>query len=107
MHKNSTPRQRDTSRGDIPKTSEATDEALVVQFEYPQRVGTVDRSESGKLDVSIQPQRKVLKSVGVGLLVGVGTGAMLGLTGAVVGLIVGLVRRHRMSGPPCYRKTSP
>lgn len=105
---------------------EATDEALVVQFEFPRRVGTVDRSEIGKMDVSIQPQRKVLKSVGVGLLVGAGTGAIiglasgddqgtflaftaeekalmggavLGLTGVVVGLIVGLVRRQDVWSP--------
>lgn len=106
---------------------EATDDALVVQFEFPRRVGTVDRFEIGKMDVSIHPQRKVLKSVGVGLLVGAGTGAliglasgdddpqqwfafsaeekalmggaMLGVTGAVVGLIVGLVRRSDVWSP--------
>ena len=106
---------------------EATREALVVQFEYPSRVATVDRSEIGKMDISIQQQRKVLKSFGVGLLVGAGSGAliglasgdddpqqwfaftaeekalvggaMLGLTGGVVGLIVGLVRRQDVWSP--------
>lgn len=105
---------------------EATREALVVQFEYPRRVSTVDRSEIGKMDVSIQRQRKVLKSFGVGLLVGAGSGvlvglasgddqncficftaeekalvvgAMLGLTGGAVGLILGLVRRQDVWSP--------
>jgi hypothetical protein len=105
---------------------EATDEALVVQFEFPRRVGTVDRSEIGKMDVSIQREQKVLKSAGVGLLLGAGAGAMLGLasgddqgtflaftaeekalmggaalglTGVVVGLIVGLVRRPDVWSP--------
>ena len=49
---------------------EATDEALLVQFEYPARTETVDRSEIAAMDVSTQGQRKVLKSVGVGFLVG-------------------------------------
>ncbi len=103
---------------------ETTDEALVVQFEYPRRKETVDRSEIAAMEVSIQGtpgQRKVLKSVGVGFLVGSVSGVLvglasgdddpqrwfaysagekaaiggvaLGLTGAAVGLIVGLVRR--------------
>ncbi len=99
---------------------ETTDDALVVQFEYPRRRETVDRSEIAAMEVATEGQRKVLKSVGVGLLVGALSGAAiglasgddegtflafsaeekaamggvaLGLTGAVVGLIVGLVRR--------------
>jgi hypothetical protein len=105
---------------------EATDEALVVQFEYPRRVGTVDRSEIGKLDISIERERKVLKSLGVGLLIGASSGAviglasgddqncficftaeekalvggaMLGLTGGVVGLFVGLARPQEIWSP--------
>ncbi len=99
---------------------ETTDEALVVQFEYPRRKETVDRSEIAAMEVATQGERKVLKSVGVGLLIGALSGAAVGLasgddegtflafsaeekaamggvalgvTGAVVGLIVGLVRR--------------
>ena len=105
---------------------EATDEALLVQFEYPARTETVDRSEIAAMDVSTPGQRKVLKSVGVGFLVGALSGAfiglasgddedsfisfsaeekaaiggvMLGLTGAATGLIVGLVRRHDVWSP--------
>jgi len=109
---------------------ETTDEALVVQFEYPRRRETVDRSEIAAMEVSIpgtQGQRRVLKSVGVGLLVGSVSGVLvglasgdddpqqwfafsagekaaiggvaLGLTGAAVGLIVGLVRRHEVWSP--------
>ncbi len=106
---------------------EATDEALVVQFEFPARLETVERSEIAAMEVSIQGQRKVLKSVGVGLLVGAVTGVaaglasgdddpnrflafsagekaaiggvVLGLTGATVGLIVGSVRRHEVWSP--------
>ena len=105
---------------------EATREALVVQFEYPRRVATVDRSEIGKMDISIQQQRKVLKSFGGGLLVGAGSGAViglasgddqncficftaeekalvggaaLGLAGGAVGLILGLVRRRDVWSP--------
>ena len=106
---------------------ETTDEALVVQFEYPRRMGPVERSEIVELEVSIQRQRRVLKSLGVGLLVGAGSGvllglasgddppemflaftaeekalvggAMLGLTGGVVGLIVGLVQRQDVWSP--------
>ena len=100
----------------------ATDQALVVQFEYPRRLETVDRSRIAAVEVSTPGQRKILKSVGVGFLVGAGSGALmglasgddppqqwfaftaeekaamlgvgLGLTGAAVGLIVGLVRRN-------------
>ena len=106
---------------------EATDEALLIQFEYPARTETVDRSEIAAMDVSTQGGRKVLKSVGIGLLAGAGTGAliglasgdddpgtflafskeekaafgaaMLGVTGAAAGLIVGLVRRHDVWSP--------
>ena len=105
---------------------EATDEAFVIQFEFPRRVGPVERSEIAAMDVSIQRQRKVLKGLGVGLLLGAASGvviglasgddeggliaftaeekalmagAMLGLTGGVVGLIVGLVRRHDVWSP--------
>ena len=100
---------------------EATDGALVVQFEYPRRMETLDRSEITAMEVSTQGQRKVLKSVGVGFLVGATSGVFiglasgddqggfiaftaeekaamagvgLGLTGAAVGLIAGLVRRQ-------------
>ena len=88
----------------------------MVQFEFPARLETVDRSEIAAMDVSIQRQRKVLKSVGVGSLVGALSGAFIGLAsgdddlfsppekaliagvalslaGAAVGLVVGLVRR--------------
>ena len=106
---------------------ETTDEALVVQFEYPRRVETVDRSEIAAIEVSTPGKRKVLKSVGVGFLVGAGSGALmglasgddpqqewfaftaeekavmmgvgLGLTGAAVGLIVGLVGRNDVWSP--------
>ncbi len=106
---------------------EATYQAIVVQFEYPRRVETVDRSEIAAIEVSTPGQRKVLKSVGVGFLVGAGSGALmglasgddpqqewfaftaeekavmggvgLGLTGAAVGLIVGLVRRNDVWSP--------
>ena len=105
---------------------ETTDESLVVQFEYPRRRETVARSEIAAMEVATQGQRKVLKSVGVGLLVGALSGAAIGLasgndqgtflafsaeekaamggvalgvTGAVVGLIVGLVRRNDIWSP--------
>ncbi len=102
------------------------DEALVVQFEYPRRLETVQRSEIAAMEVSTPGQRKLLKSVGIGFLVGAGTGVLiglasgddegsflaytaeekaamagvaLGLTGAAVGLIVGLVRRQDVWSP--------
>ena len=105
---------------------DATREALVVQFEDPRRVVTVDRSEIGKMDISIQQQRNVLKGVGAGLLVGAGSGALiglasgddencficftaeekalvgaaaLGLAGGAVGLIFGLVRQWDVWSP--------
>lgn len=108
---------------------EATDEAFVIQFEFPRRAGSVERSEIAAMDVSIQGRRKVFKSLGVGLLVGAGSGAMiglmsgddkgtflaftaeekalmggaaLGLVGGVVGLIVGLTRR-----PDAWSPVSP
>ena len=101
---------------------EATDEALVVQFEFPARVGTIDRTEIAAMDVSIRRERKVLRSMGVGLLIGAGSGALLGLasgdddprqwfafsaeekaviagiglglTGGLVGLVTGLLRKR-------------
>ena len=78
------------------------------------------------METSTPGQRKVLKSVGIGFLVGAGTGVLiglasgddqgsflaytaeekaamagvaLGLTGAAVGLIVGLVRRQDVWSP--------
>ena len=105
---------------------EATDDALVVQFEFPRRVGTVDRSDITNMEVSIQRERRVLKGLGVGLLVGAGGGVVLGLAsgddqagfisftaeekammgavalglvGGVVGLIAGAAVRHDIWSP--------
>jgi hypothetical protein len=100
---------------------EATNEEIVVQFEYPRRLATVDRSDITGLDVSVERERKVLKGLGVGALVGAGTGVVIGLAsgddegtflaftaeekalvmgiglgavGGVVGLIVGALDRN-------------
>jgi hypothetical protein len=99
---------------------EATNEELVVQFEYPRRLATVDRSDITGLDVSVERQRKVLKGLGVGALVGAGSGVLIGLAsgddegflaltaeekavimgiglgavGGVVGLVVGALDRN-------------
>ena len=110
----------------IGTVQEATDEALVVRFEYPRRLETVDRSEITAMEVSTRGQRKVLKSVGVGFLVGAVSGVLigflsgddqgsflaftaeekavifgigLGLTGAAAGLVVGLLRRPDVWSP--------
>lgn len=48
---------------------EATDEAFIVQFEFPRSVRPFERSEIAAMDISIGRQRKVLQGLGVGLLV--------------------------------------
>ena len=58
---------------------EATHEALVVQFEFPRRVATVDRSKIVTMQVSIRQERRVLKGLRTGLLVGAASGLVLGL----------------------------
>ena len=63
----------------IGTVQEATDEALVVQFEFPARVGTVDRSEIAEMDVLIGRERRGLQGLGVGFLAGAGAGALIGL----------------------------
>lgn len=100
---------------------EATSEALVVQFEYPRRVATVDRSDITGMDVSVRQERRVLKGLGVGMLIGAGSGVIiglasgddegtffafsaeekaamagigLGLVGGAVGLVVGAINTH-------------
>jgi len=99
----------------------ATSEALVVQLEYPRRVVTVDRADITGMDVSVAQERKLRKSLGVGMLIGAGSGVViglasgddegtflafsaeekamaaglgLGLVGGAVGLIVGAINTH-------------
>lgn len=55
---------------------EVTDEAVVVQFEFPLRI---DRSEIMDMEVSIRRQRRTLKGLGYGVLAGAVSGAMIGL----------------------------
>jgi hypothetical protein len=108
-------------RDAVGTVQEATDTSLVVQFDYPARLGTVDRAEIAAMDVSIRQETKIRKSAGVGFLIGAGSGVLiglasgddepgwfsftaeekaamigvgLGLTGGVVGLVIGLVNRH-------------
>ena len=107
--------------GAVGTVQEVTREALVVQFENPRGLGTVDRSAIVGMDVSVRRERRVLGGLGKGLLIGAGGGAvlglasgddppgwlsfsaeekalmfgvMLGVTGGVVGLIAGAVRQH-------------
>ena len=73
-------------RGAVGTVQEATEEALVVQFAHRRVVGqalcsicTVDRSEIAVIDVSIRRERRLLKSFGIGLLVGAPIGTVIGL----------------------------
>jgi hypothetical protein len=104
----------------------ATDEELVVRFEYPRRLATVDRSDITGMDISVRRERKVLKGLGVGVLVGASSGVLiglasgddegsflaftaeekamiaglgLGLVGGAVGLIVGALNRNDVWAP--------
>jgi hypothetical protein len=59
----------------------ATGEALVIQFQFPRHQATVQRDAIEKMEVSIRRETRILKGLGVGTLVGAGTGAILGLAG--------------------------
>jgi hypothetical protein len=57
---------------------EATDEAYVVQFEFPRVLGSVGRSDIAAMDVLVGRERRGLSGLGRGLLVGAGVGALFG-----------------------------
>jgi hypothetical protein len=58
---------------------EATGEELVVRFEDPRRVETVDRAHITGMDVRVGEERRRLKGLGVGALIGAGSGVVIGL----------------------------
>lgn len=105
---------------------EATAEGFVVQFESPRLLGTVEHDQIEALDVSTGGERHVLRALGIGFLIGAGGGAVagfasgdsgggfmvftpmeaaamgavgLGLAGAVVGLAVGIAKKHDVWSP--------
>lgn len=105
---------------------EATDDSLLVQFVNPRRLVRIERDAITVLEVSIDRHGHALKGLGMGTLVGAGTGAVLGLasgddppgflaftagekalvlgvffgaTGAVVGLIAGALTRSDVWSP--------
>ena len=105
---------------------ELTPEGLVVQFENPRLLGTVERDQISAIDVSIRSERHVLRGMGRGFLIGAASGlvlglasgddqggfiaftaeekaamlgAGLGLAGTVIGLVAGLATKHDVWSP--------
>lgn len=105
---------------------QSTTDAVQVQFEFPRRLVTVDRSDITAMDVSVGTRRSIGKGIGIGVLVGAGSGVLiglasgddeegfirfsaeekslvaglgLGLVGGVVGLIAGAANRHDVWAP--------
>jgi len=107
---------------------EVTQDALVVLFHNPRRSGRIDRADITAMEISVGRERRALRGMGIGALVGGGTGAVLGLmsgddpadcwllcfsaeekaamfgiglglTGAVTGLLAGLLVRHDVWSP--------
>lgn len=101
-------------------------DGVLVQFEAPRRLVTLDRSTVTSMEVSVGQRRAIGKGIGVGLLVGAGSGALiglasgdddpgliafsaeekalalglgLGLIGGVVGLIAGAAHRSDVWAP--------
>jgi len=107
--------------GAVGTVQEVTSESMVVSFQNPRGVGTVERSTITQMEVSIGRERRVLRGLGLGLAFGAGGGVIVGLasgddppgflsltaeekalvlgvvfglTGGVVGLVFGLANHH-------------
>jgi hypothetical protein len=107
---------------------EVTEDTLVVLFHSPRRSRRIDAADIEAMDISVQRERRAARGMGTGALVGGGAGAVLGLmsgddpqdcwlmcfsaeekaamfgiglglTGAVTGLIAGLLVRHDVWSP--------
>lgn len=58
---------------------DSQERAVVFRFDASSRVDTLDRAAITEMDISIRRERRMGKSVGIGLLVGAGAGALIGL----------------------------
>lgn len=115
---------------------EVADGALVVQFHNPRRAARIEGGDIAAMEVSVGRQRKALRGMGTGALVGGGAGLVLGFmagddppecwllcysaeekaamlavflggSGAVIGLITGALIKTDVWSPTAARSTLP